>query len=82
MTAHPGVAVRPAYTLSKMAGTLLFQVIAQNVPPEEVQIVNFHPGLIINDMWKAMDLGPLTENFDSGEIFSLSNMHCIRLLCL
>ncbi len=64
MTGHPGVALRPAYTLTKMAGTLLFQVLAQNTPPEKVQIISFHPGLIYGEAWKAMGLGP--EIFDDG----------------
>lgn len=66
-TSHPGIAVRPAYTLSKMAGTLLFQLIAQNTPPEKMQIISFHPGLIYNDTWKGMGLPP--DDFDDGKIF-------------
>ncbi|KAK9343593.1 hypothetical protein V1522DRAFT_218672 [Lipomyces starkeyi] len=66
MTAHSGVALRPAYTLSKMAGTLLFQLIAQNVPPEKMQVLSFHPGLIYNDLWKSMGLPP--EHFDNDEL--------------
>lgn len=65
MTAHPGVAQRPAYTLSKMAATLLFQVIAQNTPATKLQVISFHPGLIFNDNWKSMGLGP--DFFDSGQ---------------
>jgi hypothetical protein len=72
MTAHSGVALRPAYTLSKMAGTLLFQLIAQNVPPEKMQVLSFHPGLIYNDLWKSMGLPP--EHFDNGEILLSSYM--------
>lgn len=74
MTAHPGVAARPAYTLSKLAGTLMFQVIAQNTPPEDMQIVSFHPGLIYNDAWKASGLP--VELFDNGEIFVDINEPC------
>jgi NAD(P)-dependent dehydrogenase (short-subunit alcohol dehydrogenase family) len=71
MTAHPGVAQRPAYTLTKMAGTLLFQLVALNVPPEKMQVISFHPGLIYNDAWKSMDLPVPPEHFDSGETPSI-----------
>lgn len=64
MTAHAEVAQRPAYTLSKMAGTLLFQVIAQNTSVTKLQVISFHPGLIFNDAWKSMGLAP--DLFDSG----------------
>ncbi|KAK9491740.1 hypothetical protein V1508DRAFT_421139 [Lipomyces doorenjongii] len=68
MTTHPGVAVRPAYTLTKMAGTLLFQLIAQNVPPEKMQVISFHPGVVYNDSWKSMGLPVSPEQFDNDEL--------------
>lgn len=64
MTHHPGIAVRPAYTWSKLAGTVLFELLAQSTAPEKAQIINFHPGLIYNDLWEAM--GVSKEWFDSG----------------
>ena len=64
-TTHPIVSARPAYTLSKMAGTLLFQIIAQDIPPEKMQVISFHPGLIWNDQWKSMGLS--SEQLDTGE---------------
>jgi NAD(P)-dependent dehydrogenase (short-subunit alcohol dehydrogenase family) len=70
MTGHPGVAARPAYTLSKMSGTLLFQVIAQNVSPEKLQIINVHPGAIYSAAWKDMGLPP--KLFDHGEVSLLA----------
>ncbi|KAK1570233.1 short chain dehydrogenase [Colletotrichum navitas] len=36
----------PAYSASKNAGTLLIQMIAKDTPPEDMQIINFHPGLV------------------------------------
>lgn len=77
MTGHPGVAARPAYTLSKLTGTLLFQLIAQTVQPEKLQVVSFHPGLIYNDAWQQMGL-PKDDNFDDGEIDRFS----YHLLCV
>jgi NAD(P)-dependent dehydrogenase (short-subunit alcohol dehydrogenase family) len=63
-TQHPAVAARPAYTLSKFAGTLFFQFLAQDFAHDEVQIVSFHPGLIYNDYWKSLGVG--SEHFDDG----------------
>jgi NAD(P)-dependent dehydrogenase (short-subunit alcohol dehydrogenase family) len=72
MTAHAAVAQRPAYSLSKMAGTLLFQSIAQNTPVTQFQVLSFHPGLIFNDNWKSMGLTP--DLFDSGESLRLISL--------
>lgn len=66
MTAHPQVAVRPAYILSKMTGTLLFQLIALHVPPEKMQIVTMHPGTVYNDAWKSMGFAP--DPYDNGKL--------------
>lgn len=66
MTANPMVAERPSYILSKMAGTMLFQLIALHVPPEKMQIVTMHPGVVYGDGWKAMGFPP--DRFDSGKI--------------
>ena len=71
-TSNPGVAVRPAYTFSKLSGTLLWQVIAQNVSPEKVQIISFHPGNIYNQSWEK--IGVPKELFDTGEILLLAYM--------
>lgn len=65
MTAHYAVAPRPAYSVTKMAGTMLFQLIAQDLPPKKVQVVTYHPGLVYGDGWKAMGL--TAELFDNGE---------------
>ncbi|KIN06827.1 hypothetical protein OIDMADRAFT_108095 [Oidiodendron maius Zn] len=66
MTAHPEIAQRPAYTFSKMTATILFQVIAQSIPAEKMQVINFHPGVVYNDAWKAMGFPP--EYFDHNEL--------------
>jgi hypothetical protein len=66
MTTHPAIAARPAYTLSKLSGTLLFQFMAQDIPPEKVQIVSFNPGLIFNEYWKSIGFSP--QQFDNGKL--------------
>jgi NAD(P)-dependent dehydrogenase (short-subunit alcohol dehydrogenase family) len=64
-TQHPAVAARPAYTVSKLSGTLFFQCLAQDIPHDKVQVLSFHPGLIYNDYWKSLGIG--SEHFDDGE---------------
>jgi NAD(P)-dependent dehydrogenase (short-subunit alcohol dehydrogenase family) len=68
-TQHPAVATRAAYTVSKFAGTLFFQCLAQDYPPEKIQIISFHPGLIYNDYWKSLGIDP--KHFDDGELYPL-----------
>jgi hypothetical protein len=41
--AHPEVAARPAYTLSKLSGTLLFQLLASDIPYQKNSNHNFPP---------------------------------------
>lgn len=65
--AHVGVKDRPAYSLSKATSTLVFQLLAQDVPAEKVQVVSFHPGLIYSDGWISMGI-PRGDYFDDGEI--------------
>ncbi len=69
-TAIPSVADRPGYIWSKMAGTLLFQLIALNTPPEKIQIVTYNPGLVYGNGWKALGFSP--DKFDSGKILLFS----------
>lgn len=68
MTAHPIGLSRPAYNLTKLSGTMLFQLLAQHTSPDEAQIVSFHPGVVYNDRWKAMGLS--NELFDDGKRFN------------
>lgn len=51
----------PGYGLTKNAGTLLMQLIAKDTPPEDMQIVSFHPGAVYTHNakisgWKEDDL--------------------------
>lgn len=64
-TWNPIVHERPAYVLSKLSATALFQLIALSTPVEKLQIVSFHPGLIWGDGFKAMGLTP--DLFDDGK---------------
>ena len=59
---HPGIVARPTYTLTKLTETLLFQLVAESMPIENVQIVSYNPGLIFNDEWASLGMKP--EVFD------------------
>lgn len=48
-----------SYGLSKSAGTLFAQLLANQIPPEKLQIVSYHPGSVWNPGW------PLPK--DAGE---------------
>ncbi len=77
---HPAVAARPGYILSKTAGALYFQLLAQETPQEKIQIVTMHPGLVYNDAWKAMGLP--AEWFEDGEILlSLPSSSKLTVSC-
>lgn len=55
------------YVLSKSAGSLFVQLLAREVPKEQLQVVTMHPGTVFADGYK--DLG-ITEDmlpFDQGE---------------
>ncbi|KAJ8124318.1 hypothetical protein O1611_g9324 [Lasiodiplodia mahajangana] len=41
------------YGLTKHSGQLLLQLIAQDTPPEKMQIVSYHPGAIYTESAKA-----------------------------
>ncbi|KAF2666299.1 NAD(P)-binding protein [Microthyrium microscopicum] len=66
LTTHPQIANRPAYTLSKTAGTLLFQLIAQTEPSEKLQVISYHPGIIYGDEFEKMGLP--AEIFDNVQL--------------
>ncbi|RFU33068.1 hypothetical protein B7463_g3263, partial [Scytalidium lignicola] len=46
------------------------ELIAQNIPPEKMQVISFHPGLIYGDGWKSMGLPP--DPFDNGKILCIN----------
>jgi hypothetical protein len=42
---------RAAYSLSKTSGTLLVQLLADQYPVDELQIVTYHPGTVYGAGW-------------------------------
>jgi 5,10-methenyltetrahydromethanopterin hydrogenase len=59
------VQVRPSYVLTKAASTLYFQLLAQDQPREELQVVSFHPGAVFNQHWAVHGIDK--KHFDDGE---------------
>ncbi|KAK4442943.1 hypothetical protein QBC34DRAFT_479261, partial [Podospora aff. communis PSN243] len=60
----PLAASRPEYGLTKGAGTLAMQYIAQEVDPAKFQVVSFHPGIVYTEPWQVMGASPDTMDFD------------------
>lgn len=54
----------PAYGLTKNAGALTLQQIANRSDPEKLQIINLHPGVIYNDAWKQGGISETVLPFD------------------
>ncbi|KAF2500620.1 NAD(P)-binding protein [Lophium mytilinum] len=53
------VIARPGYSLTKASGTLAIQLLANTIPEDKMQIINYHPGMIYGDSWAV---GGITED--------------------
>lgn len=82
--------LRPAYGLTKNAGTMLLQQIVKDVAADELQIVSFHPGVIYNDEYPKAGIQKTDLPYDDGMLSPLGDEEsCIdtassracRLLC-
>lgn len=56
----------PAYSASKNAGTMLIQMIAKDTPPEKMQVLNFHPGVVHTSAFKSAGIPEDIYPFDHG----------------
>ncbi|KAH6653790.1 putative short-chain dehydrogenase [Truncatella angustata] len=65
---HPIIHARPAYSLTKASGTLAYQLLANSVAPDRLQIVSFHPGLIFGAGLEAVGLTKDMLPFDEVEL--------------
>lgn len=63
----PIAAERPAYSLTKNAGTLTAQLIANGAPPDKLQVVSYHPGVIYSNAWKLAGAPADALPFDDRE---------------
>lgn len=57
---------QPSYGASKSAGTMLLQRIAKDVPPEDLQIVSFHPGGIFTELADKAGFSRDDPRWDEG----------------
>ena len=62
----PLAAERPEYALSKGAGTLAMQYVAQEVSPDRIQVVSFHPGIVYSGAWSSAGVAEDFIPFDDG----------------
>ncbi|KAI1657885.1 NAD(P)-binding protein [Daldinia decipiens] len=49
-------AAMPTYSMTKHAGALTFQLVAQEIPPEDMQVVVFHPGAILTEAGERLGM--------------------------
>jgi NAD(P)-dependent dehydrogenase (short-subunit alcohol dehydrogenase family) len=60
-------AALPTYSLSKKAGLLLIQKLSDEVDPNEMQIVSFHPGTILSETSRNAGLTEDSLPFDDSK---------------
>jgi hypothetical protein len=73
----PLAAASPEYGLTKSAGTLALQYIAQEVDPAKLQVVSYHPGCIYTEAWQRLGVPRDFVPFDDGESCSFPSRECI-----
>lgn len=59
---------QPSYGASKNAGTMLLQRIAMDVPPEDLQIVSYHPGGVFTELAEQVGLTRDDPRWDDGTL--------------
>lgn len=57
----------PTYSLSKMSGHLVLQKIAGEVDQKKLQIVNFHPGMILSETSRNAGLDETSLPWDESK---------------
>lgn len=72
MFQHPIVLARPCYTLTKATGTLAYQLLANTISPDRMQIISFHPGIIYAAGWAAAGITKDMLPFDECEASKVS----------
>ena len=65
---HPMVTNLAPYVLSKSSGTLFVQLLANQVPESELQVVTMHPGTVFADGYKALGITEDTIAWDNGTL--------------
>ena len=57
-----------SYSLTKAAGTLLLQKLADESNPQQTQIISFHPGAILTAQTREKGTTEDSMNWDDGEL--------------
>ncbi|KAL2155759.1 hypothetical protein VTH82DRAFT_501 [Thermothelomyces myriococcoides] len=66
----------PTYALSKNAGTLLMQLIADDTDPEQMQVVSFHPGSILSDTVRSAGFDETSKDWDDVNLSGQFAVFC------
>jgi NAD(P)-dependent dehydrogenase (short-subunit alcohol dehydrogenase family) len=59
---------RPTYGLTKSAAAALFQQIAKDSNPDELQVVSFHPGGVLTESARREGYADGNFKFDDGKL--------------
>jgi hypothetical protein len=62
------IAMQPLYSLTKVSGTLAFQILANVITPDKMQIVSFHPEMIYGLPYVKKGISEDALPFDDGTI--------------
>ncbi|KIH89758.1 NADP(+)-dependent dehydrogenase [Sporothrix brasiliensis 5110] len=68
MLKNPIVAVRPSYPLTKSTATFAIMQIADAYKPDQLQVLNFHPGMLYGDDWRNFGITEDMLPFDSVDL--------------
>jgi hypothetical protein len=72
--ARPMASVMPGYTLTKQAGQLVIQTLADAADPARLQVVSYHPGSIFSESAKNHGLTEESLPWDNSK-FWLYSLH-------
>jgi NAD(P)-dependent dehydrogenase (short-subunit alcohol dehydrogenase family) len=64
----------PSYALTKKAGQILIQTLADEADPKKLQIVSFHPGAILSETAKNAGMTENSIPFDDGKSFNIARL--------
>ncbi|KAL2142834.1 hypothetical protein VTI28DRAFT_665 [Corynascus sepedonium] len=66
----------PTYALSKNAGTLMMQLIADDADPRDMQVVSFHPGSVLSDTVRSAGFDETSKDWDDVNLSGQFAVYC------
>ena len=59
---------RPEYGLTKASGALAMQYVAEEMSPDKMQVLSYHPGILYTDAMEATGMARDAMPFQDGEL--------------